>query len=83
MSKNSIRKVTFSAISLIALLWNASPAYAYLDPGTGSIILQGLLGALAAISVVVSLYWRRMLRFLGLSKKPIDSEQKDEKQEHE
>lgn len=32
-------------------------AYAYLDPGTGSIILQGIVGTVAAGSAAVGLYW--------------------------
>ena len=34
-----------------------SSAYAYLDPGTGSIIIQALLGILAAGVATVSIYW--------------------------
>lgn len=55
------------------LLFCADPAYAYLDPGTGSAILQGVLAALAAIAVVLKLYWHRLLRILGLKKKTPDS----------
>jgi len=54
----------------------ATPAYAYLDPGTGSAILQGVLGGVAAIAVILKLYWYRILRFLGLSKKRSALEQK-------
>jgi hypothetical protein len=61
---------------VIIAIFIATPAYAYLDPGTGSAILQGILGALAAIAVVTKLYWYRILRFLGLSKKGIELEQK-------
>jgi hypothetical protein len=61
---------------LIIALFSATPAYAYLDPGTGSAILQGILGAIAAIAVVTKLYWYRILRFLGLSKKGVALEQK-------
>jgi len=43
-------------------------AYAYLDPGTGSMILQGVIGGLAAAAVVAKLYWHRLLRFFGLRK---------------
>lgn len=43
-------------------------AYAYLDPGTGSALLQGILGAIAAIGVVLKLYWHRLLRLLGIRK---------------
>ena len=60
----------FSAIGLIFLY--AETAHAYLDPGTGSAILQGVLAALAAIAVALKLYWHRFLRLLGLKrdKKP-------------
>jgi hypothetical protein len=66
----------FIGIMVIIAVFIATPAYAYLDPGTGSAILQGILGALAAIAVVTKLYWYRILRFLGLSKKGIELEQK-------
>jgi len=33
------------------LLFFMEPAYAYLDPGTGSILLQGLLAAIAGVMV--------------------------------
>jgi hypothetical protein len=51
------------------------PSYAYLDPGTGSILLQGLLGGIAAGFVVIKIYFHRFLRFFGLRK---DLEEKDD-----
>ena len=39
-------------------------AYAYLDPGTGSMVLQALLGGLAAALVVVRAYWSRIRSLL-------------------
>lgn len=45
------------------LLW-AAPARAYLDPTTGSILLQGLLAGIAGVVVVVRLYWARLKAFL-------------------
>lgn len=39
------------------------PAHAYLDPGTGSIILQLLLGGIAGIAMVGKLYWHRLTSF--------------------
>ena len=44
------------------LLW-AAPAYAYLDPATGSILLQGLLAGVAGLMVVLRLYWGRVTAF--------------------
>ncbi len=37
----------------------ANPAFAYLDPGTGSMILQILLGGVAGVLMVGKLYWAR------------------------
>jgi hypothetical protein len=41
---------------------------AYLDPGSGSMILQILVGGLAAVAVTAKLYWGRLLRFLRIRK---------------
>jgi hypothetical protein len=49
------------------------PAHAYLDPGTGSMMLQVLLGGIAATAVLAKLFWHRVLQFLGLRSR--DSEQ--------
>lgn len=54
--------------AVIAILFTSSHAYAYLDPGTGSAILQGLLAAFAALAVTAKLYWHRLLRLLGIRK---------------
>ncbi len=46
---------------------------AYLDPGSGSMILQILAGGLAAVAVVARLYWDRMLKFLRIRKSEDES----------
>lgn len=67
------------------MLATSAPAYAYLDPGTGSALLQGILGALAALAVALKLYWHRFLRLIGLRKKPEEPkpEQHDSEQSPE
>ncbi len=35
-------------------------SYAYLDPGTGSIIIQAIVAFFAAVGGVCSLYWRKI-----------------------
>ncbi len=37
-----------------------SPAHAYLDPGTGSMLLQLLLGGLVGAAATIKLYWHRL-----------------------
>jgi len=61
---------TTALLALIALWTVPTDAMAYLDPGTGSALLQGILGAIAAIGVVLKLYWHRILRMLGIRKGP-------------
>lgn len=40
-------------------------AHAYIDPGTGSILVQGLIAAIAAIGVTLKLYWHKFTRLFG------------------
>ncbi len=35
-------------------------AYAYLDPGTGSIILQAIIAAIATAGATITYYWRKI-----------------------
>lgn len=44
--------------------------FLYLDPGSGSLIVQAIVGALAAAGVAIKLFWHRILRSLGLKKAP-------------
>jgi Flp pilus assembly protein TadB len=46
----------------------AAPAYAYVDPGSGGMMLQLLLGGVAGAAVIVRLYWQRLLKRIGLRK---------------
>ena len=42
--------------------------FAYLDPGTGSMLVQLLVGGVAAAVVAIKLYWFRILRLLRIRK---------------
>jgi hypothetical protein len=60
---------------VIVLALAPLPAVAYLDPGTGSMMLQVILGGVAAIGVALKLYWYRILAFLGIKKKPVSDDE--------
>ena len=47
-------------MALVAIAFPISDAEAYLDPGTGSFILQMLLGGIAGMAVVGKLYWTKL-----------------------
>jgi hypothetical protein len=58
--------MNFKKILLIFIFFLPSVnAYAYLDPGTGSLILQALLGVLAAIGAYITLYWRKLKNLIN------------------
>ena len=44
-------------------------AVAYLDPGTGSMLLQVILGGIAAVGVAIKLYWHKLRAAFGMPKK--------------
>ena len=47
------------------LMFSEHPVHAYLDPGSGSMFLQIVLGGVAGVAVIVKLYWRRLLALFG------------------
>ena len=62
--------VYYAALAVSIAIATAQPAYAYLDPGTGSIILQSLIGAVAAGLVIGRHYLHRIKSWLGLVAQP-------------
>jgi hypothetical protein len=63
-------------VTLLILLVS-SPAYAYLDPGTGSILVQGLVAALAVASAAVAAFWTRLRRLYSGRRRPADPERRN------
>ncbi|MDA0662508.1 MAG: hypothetical protein O3B08_06700 [Proteobacteria bacterium] len=60
------RQIGFvSAIATALVLASHTPAHAYLDPGTGSMILQGIIGAVVGGLIALKLYWARLRNFLS------------------
>ena len=41
---------------------------AYLDPGSGSLLIQGLVAGVASVVVMGKVYWRRAKRFMGFGR---------------
>jgi len=55
----------FRLLALAAFCVYSSQALAYLDPGTGSLILQGLIAAVAGSLFTIKLYWRNIRHFIS------------------
>lgn len=52
-------------LALIFFALSISESQAYLDPGTGSILIQGLIAGIAAAALVIKTYWYRIKSFFG------------------
>lgn len=63
---------------LIALLSSTFPVYAYIDPGTGSLLIQSIIGAIAAVAVTMKLYWHKLKLFLFRKKEPATEDSSEE-----
>jgi len=51
--------VLFLSLSLICELF-VSDAYAYLDPGTGTMIIQAIFAALVGVGITIKVYWAKI-----------------------
>ena len=55
---------------VIILLLIPAPAYAYIDPGTGSSIFQALLAVIVAIPFLIKMYWKKIKLLFSRSQQP-------------
>ena len=62
-------EIKISLIILLMAFWvlilHPNSAHAYLDPGTGSMIIQAAIAVILAVSVSIGFYWRRLKSFLN------------------
>jgi hypothetical protein len=56
-------------LSALFVAMSSSSSYAYLDAGTGSMILQVLLGGVAGLMIVGKLYWYKFRSMIGFPPK--------------
>lgn len=57
--------ISAPVVAVSLFFCSGAPAYAYLDPGTGSLILQIILGGVAGLLVAGKLFWARIVDFFG------------------
>ncbi|TFH38057.1 MAG: hypothetical protein E4G96_10910, partial [Chrysiogenales bacterium] len=65
---NRCQVLGISGAALLISLVCTTQAFAYLDPATGSMIVQAVIAAVAAVSVSVGIFWKRLKSFFGRDK---------------
>ena len=59
-----LMKLKFLFFCTFFLYLSSQHAHAYLDPGSGSLLVQAIIAAIAGISTTVALYWKKLKNFL-------------------
>ena len=55
-------RLTLWVVALaLGFLSIASPAWAYLDPGTGSMLVSAVIGVAAALGLALKMFWYRVV----------------------
>ncbi len=54
--------LAFCLVAVVAIVVPA-PAHAYLDPGSASMIVQMIIGAIAGVGIAVKVYWHKIKGF--------------------
>lgn len=60
-----LSKLAICAAALALPMIFVKSAYAYIDPGTGSMIVQAIIAALVAIGASIGIFWNRVRSLFG------------------
>ena len=75
--KITLLNIRISVVLLFCIGFSSS-AHAYLDPGSGSMLLQVILGGIAAVGVALKLGWHKIVIFFhGGKNKAATGEESD------
>lgn len=53
----------FTLVCLTIAVW-PTPAQAYIDPGTGSFVVQGIIAAVVGAGFALKVFWKRIVSAL-------------------
>jgi hypothetical protein len=66
----------FMLMLSLTLMLLAAPAFAYIDPGTGSFLVQGVIAAVIGVGVATKLFWAKIKA--ALTGNPIEENDDDD-----
>lgn len=64
VARLALKHATIAAGSVLLLSASYTGAQAYLDPGTGSILLQGLIAGVIGTAAFARMYWTKLKMLL-------------------
>jgi hypothetical protein len=63
--KHFDRLLAVSLLTAVLIGAPAEEAQAYLDPGTGSLIVQGIVAAVTGALIAIKVWWKQIATFFG------------------
>lgn len=70
------RSTLIILVLAMAMFLTAAPALAYIDPGTGSFLVQGIIAAVVGAGFAIKLFWHRIKA--AITGKPIETDDDDD-----
>jgi|TARA_B110000977_G_scaffold201382_1_gene295713 hypothetical protein len=52
-------------LSFISFFIFTTNSYAYIDPGVGAMLIQGLIALIAAVTTYAAFYWKKIKDFIN------------------
>jgi hypothetical protein len=68
------QRIPALGVVALGLLTMSSPAWAYLDPGTGSMIISAIVGLFATVGLAVKTYWYKLKGFFRRDERRADAQ---------
>ena len=59
-NRKSSRRAPLALAMIMAVVLMPTPALAYLDPGTGSFVIQGIIAAIVGGGFAIKMFWSRI-----------------------
>lgn len=63
-------KMKTIGVALVTTFALSQPAYAYVDPGSASVVIAAVLGSIAAVGYTIRTFLARVKSFFAKNKKP-------------
>ena len=60
-----INNMAHKIMLILLLLVYPTTAYAYIDPGIGSLMLQGIIAGIAVVTTTIGVYWKKIKSFFS------------------
>jgi hypothetical protein len=73
--KKQRTNLIYCLLTAVVLLASSTPAHAYLDPTTGSMVISAIVGIFASIALAMKTYWYKIKSFFRGDRKPSASKE--------